>query len=222
MNESISPVSSSRNVSRAVARSRAVRAGVARRRRRAAMLALCFATLAGAPVAWFMAEPVAAVAASAADQVRDLADLIGQRSPGTRTQAELTKHARAATKARPKTTAAAHEPVPQGPKTAELVDLLQPPVEPVSIVAENLPPLAPPPTLNAILAPPAIDVSFTPPGDGGIAHIPTSEPRENLPPESAVPEPGTWAMMLIGFGLIAWRSRRRRGSPAKAVRPAAN
>ena len=25
---------------------------------------------------------------------------------------------------------------------------------------------------------------------------------------AAVPEPGTWAMMLLGFGLMGWRARR--------------
>jgi hypothetical protein len=26
---------------------------------------------------------------------------------------------------------------------------------------------------------------------------------------AAVPEPGTWALMLLGFGCIGWRLRRR-------------
>ena len=28
--------------------------------------------------------------------------------------------------------------------------------------------------------------------------------------EASVPEPATWAMMLIGFGAIGWQLRRRR------------
>lgn len=182
-----------------------------------AMLAGSLALVVGAPIAWIMAEPAAAVAASVADQARDLADLLGQRSPGTRTQAELTKHARIAAKTRAQPKPASHEPTADAPKTAELVDLLSPPLAPVSIVAEGLaPPLAPPPTLNAILASAPVNQSFTPPGDGGgPVHFPTTEPREELPPTSAVPEPGTWAMMLFGFGLIAWRIRRRR--PASRI-----
>ncbi len=158
-----------------------------------------------------MAEPAAAVVASAASEARDLADLMSQRSPGTRTQAELTKHARASAKTRAQPKAAPHEPAPIGPKTAELVDLLSPPLAPVAVVAEGLPPpLAPPATLNAILGSAPVIASFTPPGDGGgPVRFPTSEPREELSP-SAVPEPGTWAMMLFGFGLIGWRVRRRR------------
>lgn len=31
---------------------------------------------------------------------------------------------------------------------------------------------------------------------------------------SAAPEPGTWAMMLIGFAAIGWAMRRRRKSGA--------
>ena len=31
---------------------------------------------------------------------------------------------------------------------------------------------------------------------------------------AAVPEPGTWAMMLLGFGAIGVSIRRRRGKPA--------
>jgi hypothetical protein len=214
----------SRNVSRAIARSRAVRASAVRRRRRRLLLAACVATIAGAPIAWFMAEPAAAVVASAANEARDLADLLGQRSPGARTQAELTKHARIAAKTRAQPKPAPHEPAADAPKTAELVDLLSPPLAPVAVVAEGLAaPNTPPPTLNAIVGSTPVIASFTPPGGGGPAHFPTTEPRDELPPTSAVPEPGTWAMMLFGFGLIAWRVRRRRpASRIELARPGAN
>jgi hypothetical protein len=32
-----------------------------------------------------------------------------------------------------------------------------------------------------------------------------------------VPEPGTWATMLLGFGLTGWLMRRRRRQGAAAV-----
>jgi PEP-CTERM motif len=163
-----------------------------------------------------MAEPAAAVVASVSDQARDLADLLGQRSPGTRTQAELTKHARIAAKTRTQPKPAPHQPAADAPKTAELVDLLSPPLAPVALVAEGLaPPIAPPATLNAIVgSTPVVPTSTPPTNGGGPVHFPTSEPRDNVPP-SAVPEPGTWAMMLFGFGVIGWRMRRR---PASRIR----
>jgi hypothetical protein len=171
------------------------------------------------PLVWSIAEPAAVVAAAAASQARDLASLFGERSPGTRTQAELTKHARVANKVRPQPKQAAHEANPLAPgivTTGELVDKLQPPLAPVGILTEALqPPFGAPPTLNTILA--SIDQPSSPPGGGGPNHFPTSEPRD-APPLSAVPEPGTWAMMLVGFGLVAWRSRRRK--PAEKARRA--
>lgn len=56
--------------------------------------------------------------------------------------------------------------------------------------------------------------SATPPPVGGPVSFPTSEPREPLTPVSAVPEPATWATMLLGFGLLGWRLRRRAAAPA--------
>lgn len=44
------------------------------------------------------------------------------------------------------------------------------------------------------------------PGGGGTVSPPTVE----VP--SAVPEPGTWAMLLLGMGLCGFTMRRRRGS----------
>src|SRR5438270_13839138 len=133
-----------------------------------------------------MAEPAAAVAASAVNKAQDLADLLGQRSPGTRTQAELTKHARVAAKSRtePKPAAPAGHPAEPGiPTTTALVDLLQPPIAPIELMSGvSPPPFAPPPSLNAVLTSPPVDTAFTPPTDNsGPIHFPTSEPRHQLP-----------------------------------------
>ena len=220
MNDKGISLSNDRSVARAIARSRAVRASVKRRRRRIAAFAACLASTIGLPIAWMLAEPARVVAASAIEEARDLADMLNQRSPGSRTQAELTKHARVAAKVRPGPKVAPPVGAPTPPTAAALVDLLLPPVEPVAVALQDTPPLAPPPTLGAIFAsaptvsaPPGgggIGQVIAPPGDGGgIVHLPTSEPKE-VPPTSAVPEPGTWAMMLTGFGLIGWRLRRRR------------
>jgi hypothetical protein len=214
-------LSNGRSVARAIARSRAVRSSLKRRRRRIAAFGACLAATVGLPIAWMLAEPARVVAASAIEEARDLADMLNQRSPGSRTQAELTKHARVSAKVRPRPKVAPPAVGSTPPTAAALVDLLLPPVEPVVVALQDTPPLAPPPTLGAIfastppvIAPPSgggIGQVIAPPGDGGIAHLPTSEPRE-VPPTSAVPEPGTWAMMLTGFGLITWQLRRRRRS----------
>lgn len=205
---------SSKSVYRAVARSRAVRASVARRRRRRIALAAGLGAMLCAPVAWWMAEPAAAVAAAAVNQVEDLAELLNQRSPGTRTQDQLTKHARAATKVR--RAAKPVEPaadLPIAPSVTALVDLLQPQPVPVEIASASVPPvLASPPTLSSIFGSnpgSSIPGGGGGGGGGGSVSFPTSEPREAIPPVSAVPEPGTWAMMLMGFGLVAWRLRRK-------------
>lgn len=207
---------SSHTVSRAVARSRAVRASVAKRRRRRIALIAGIGAMLGAPVAWWMAEPAAAVAAAAVSQAQDLAELLNQRSPGTRTQDQLTKHARAAAKVRK-----AAKPVvpaadlPITPSVTELVDLLQPQPVPVEIASANMTPvLVSPPTLSSIFGSnPGASVPGTGGGGGGgggNVSFPSSEPRELITEVSAVPEPGTWAMMLMGFGLVAWRVRRKR------------
>ncbi len=47
--------------------------------------------------------------------------------------------------------------------------------------------------------------------DGSVAQ------RPNFQPIAAVPEPATWAMMLVGFGAIGASMRRRRRATAKAM-----
>ena len=164
-----------------------------------------------------MAEPAQAVIEAAVSKAEDLADLLNQRSPGMRTEDQLTKHARAAARIRPQpkhVPPIAHPGAAEVPTTAALVDLLLPPAVPVEIASAELPPsLGAPPTLGAIFD---SMPGFTPPGNGGTVRIPPSEPRELVPPTSAVPEPGTWATMLLGFGLVAWRIRRRQ--PARKLR----
>jgi hypothetical protein len=167
-------------------------------------------------LAWSIAaDPATDLVAAAVSQAQDLAELLSQRSPGTRTAGELTKtkHARASAKLRtpPKAAAPAGHPVPPLADTpTELTSLVQSPLIPVGLTAPGgSSPFSPPPSLGTILASAPGDQTFTPPGGGGgPAHYPTEQPRELVP--SAVPEPGTWAMMLTGFGLIGWRLRRRR------------
>ncbi len=41
-----------------------------------------------------------------------------------------------------------------------------------------------------------------------------------VPVDNAVPEPGTWAMMLMGFGAVGFAMRRRKPAPKALLRAA--
>lgn len=142
--------------------------------------------------------------------------MMGDRSPGDRTKAELikTKH-RAAP---PHQRALGKITKPEPPK--EFVEAIAPPLPsiaelpPVATVASLGPILLtppPPPGGGGIIIPP-------PPGGGGGPPPPPQEPLPPPPPPPppppAVPEPSTWATMLLGFGLSGWMIRRRRRSVA--------
>jgi hypothetical protein len=192
------------------------------------MLAVCAIAALGIPLAWSIAaNPATDMVAAAVSQAQDLAELLSQRSPGDRTAAELTKtkHARTAARLRtqPKVSATPrHAAPPAASAPIELASLLNSPVTPIGLTAPGgSSPISPPPSLGSILGstPGGGDFTspgtgdFTPPGEGGgggTATFPTEQPRELVPVTGAVPEPGTWAMMLTGFGLIGWRLRRRR------------
>jgi hypothetical protein len=182
------------------------------------MLAVCAVAALGIPLAWSIAaDPATDMVAAAVSQAQDLAELLSQRSPGARTAGELTKtkHARTAAKlrAQPKAPATPRHAVPPAASAPiELAALLKSPVVPVGLTAPGgSSPITPPPSLGSILGSTPGTADFTPPGGGGggTATFPTEQPRELVPVTSAVPEPGTWAMMLMGFGLIGWRLRRR-------------
>lgn len=58
--------------------------------------------------------------------------------------------------------------------------------------------------------------------DSGVFLTKTREPitggvQFGAPPTGAVPEPATWAMMLVGFGMVAGAARYRRRSTAAAI-----
>ena len=159
------------------------------------------------------------VADAAVNRVKSLMDLIDQRSPGERTEAELTKHKKDAL--------AEREPA-LFPKI--LADVLAPPAAALAPVGIDAP--VPPAELASAL-PPAIFLipSATPPGGGVITPpgggtiIPpgggTPPPGGNTPPPGPpdtphgpppLPEPGTWMTMILGFGLIGWMMRRKKSA----------
>lgn len=205
-----------------IRRSRQARAAVERRRRRATVIAAFLALLLVGAGLWTISAITGSnVVEAAVVKAQSLADLIGARSPGTRAAGELiktkAKHARALAKARPAPRSGlkqipmpkiAMADVPQLLDTTPLVPAAadwQPPA-PVGELA------VPPPTLGAIVLPgPGAGV---PPGATPPATVPGSEPKEPVHVPSAVPEPDTWASMLLGFALIGWHLRRRKSIKA--------
>jgi hypothetical protein len=208
-----------RSVSRAIRRSGALRARIERRRRRS----IVAATAVSLSVALGMAVSLASftgtdLADAAVSRAKGLMELLDQRSPGARTEGELTKTKRAME------VLAERQPVV--PKN--LAEVLSPPqsmLVPVDIaapapaieLASAIPPgiIVPPgfPPGGGIVTPPGGGI-ITPPGGGG--GTPPPGPPET-PPDTPhgpppLPEPGTWMTMLLGFGLAGWALRRNRAA----------
>jgi hypothetical protein len=201
------------NIRGAIRRSRASRKRMRAQRRR--MLALAASALLSVPVAVTLSLvglPDQDMLQAAVARAADLADMLAQRSPGDRTQGQLTKtkrlhEAQVAPKFHPRVPLPAGRPIV--PVAPALVDLIAPP--PDLAPAGILPTIAAgAPSLAAILGSSPGTSSVAPPGGEGTQSNP-SLPREPLvTTPAAVPEPGTWAMMLVGFTMIAWRTRRSR------------
>ena len=203
------------DISRAIRRSRRTRAALlARRRRSAAIAAVLAISLAGAGTWSIGALTGNDMVEAAVRGTKSLADLLAQRSPGTRMEGQLTKTKHAKELGRPRVAAGPRRvKQPVAPKLA-MVDvarllalpppsLVAPPTvdQPLWPVAE-----ATPPSLGGIVIPPS---SGSPPGGSPPMSFPTPQPKVPIVAPPAVPEPGTWATMLLGFALIGWRMRRR-------------
>lgn len=209
------------NVARAIRRSRDARAAMRSRRRRAVAITAGIAVaLAGVGTFSLAGLTGRDLAHAAVNQAKSLAELLDQRSPGARTQGNLTKtkHARALAKQRLAAAPKLHQPPAVPPKVnmPDLAKLLEspPPLAPISL-EQPLPitAISSPPPLAAIIAPPPGGGGvITPPGGGSVT-FPTELPKEPVLPPSAVPEPATWAMMLFGFGMIGWRMRATNRRP---------
>lgn len=151
------------------------------------------------------------------DAAKSLMALLEDRSPGDRTAAELTK-----TKKKPEQRALGKVTKPK------------PPEEFIQAIAPPPPALSDLPTFPVAVAGlgPLVDIPPPPPGGGGIITFdappggggggppggdddnpPVNPPPENPPenpPPPVVPEPATWASMLLGFGVTGLVIRRRR------------
>ena len=188
------------------------RRAAAKRRRKMLAAVAAFATVAIAPVsitAWMGQAP----AFPHLDAAKSFLSMMTGRSPGDRTAAELMKtkkkapHQRALAKiAKPENPPAFEEAIapPPAPMLAEL-----PPFAPV---LAGLGPLLETPPPGGIGPP--ITTTGVPPGGGGGPPTETPPNPPETPPPPVVPEPGTWATMLLGFGLIGFVMRRRRRTEA--------
>lgn len=155
---------------------------------------------------------------------QSLLALLDARSPGEREKGALTatktrKLASTTSDAKPHERALGKiiRPAPTAP--SEFVQALTPPTPVVAAPA-----VAPPVTLADVIPPvtgtpgsgaPPITTLAAPPGGGnpgtpGTPGTPTTTVPD-VPP--AVPEPATWMMMLLGFGLIGSAMRRRAALP---------
>src|SRR5918993_3953201 len=231
------PVQSSRTGRRLNASGRARRAKRAAARRRRHMFlsgAIAFTAVIAAPlsVASYLDVETSLPGIAAA---KSFMAMMSERSPGDRTKAELTraKHRAAA----PKQRALGKITPPPPPK--EFVEAIAPPPPKIS---EGVPLAAAPTTLGPLLIAPSTPGGIvippsapTPGGTGGPSPpgvgeptppgveepTPTTQPPppgddEPPPMPPVVPEPETWATMLLGFGLTGLMIRRRRRKTALA------
>lgn len=167
-----------------------------------------------------LARIAQATANQVGQSVNSVASIFSGRSPGQRPKGILAnlKHKRG--------TALHERALPKirtAPPTTELASLVAPPPVAPAVVP---PPVAP--LYNAITKSPAagapvaqsgptIFPAMTPAPGGFIVPpiigqvTPPASPIVTPPPPQApaVPEPSSWAMMLVGFGFIAWLLRRR-------------
>lgn len=152
-----------------------------------------------------------------ANAFRTVTDLLAGRSPGERATGALAnlKHKRQAAlhqRALPKT---------RRPAAAALPSILPPGIPeevpiaaaPLYALVAGLPPAETIPGGGGPVGPPG-GFPIIPPGGGGGIIVPPiivpPGPPPPPPPPPAVPEPATWAMMLMGFLAIGGAVRRRR------------
>jgi hypothetical protein len=173
--------------------------------------------------------------------------LLDARSPGERTEAAI--HSKSIKAAAPRhrvkslvkapkagdvaaqTPQTPAAPVPSLPQEAPIVSSSDAAFEEAVSALETVPVTV----QQAALLPPAGGsggaggggLIFAPPGGGGgggsIGNPPPDAPTGTPPatsPVSPVPEPGTWLMMLLGFGFIGFSMRRHRESRRPQTSPA--
>lgn len=217
----VAPRSHSRSLRRLSASSRARREKKAAAKRRGLYLgsAGAFAIVLAAPlsVAAFMGMESSI---PGFDSAKSFLAMMTDRSPGGRSKGELTKLKQTKV-AEPRERALGKITKPEPPK--EFVEAIAPPAPKLAEPAQFAPAIA---NLGPLLVPPppgggggiVVPPQSPPPGGGGTTP-PPQEPPGNPPPEEpppehptppVVPEPATWASMLLGFGITGLMIRRRR------------
>jgi len=207
------------DIARAIRRSSAARTAMQSSRRRRLTIMVAVALALGGGTALTVrgltgGDPLEAAVNSA----RSLVDLLEQRSPGERTKGLLTKTKRSQ-RALAKTRPAVNLPLAgPAPSATELAKLLLPPIdeEPLPVAVGAPLALTELPTPFDSIAGPGGGILVAPSGGGGSpgGGTPPIVTPQNPGLPSAVPEPGSWAMMLLGFALIGWRARRGAASTA--------
>lgn len=98
---------------------------------------------------------------------------------------------------------------PGGPGTTPLPPIVTPPITepPITEPPIVLPPGEPPPVVPPGVEPPVGPPGGEPPVIGPPPGPPVEPPIITPPVITPVPEPGTWALLILGFGLIGARLR---------------
>ena len=201
------------DIARAVRRANAARLVMRKRRRR--FLAITLGLPLGAATGfftWVASANGVDVVQAATRHAQDLAQLLDQRSPGDRTVAQLTK-TRRVDEMLPNgyRSLTPDRPATANTSTLQFASILSGSAVPpeIAVAFAQLPPLAG--SSDAIPgAGENPDSSLFPPGMESTASVPPGETRQPLIDIPAVPEPQSWALMLLGFALVGWRVRRRR------------
>jgi hypothetical protein len=156
------------------------------------------------------------VASAGLDNIKTVAAMLADRSPGQRPEGALASlkqkkqpvlHERALPKVRkpesPLMGIVGTPPVPP-------VEL--PPATPLYNVVSGTPDVVPPVTHVTGGPPPTSDTP--PPGIVVPPGTPDTPTVPGTPDTPAVPEPATWAMILLGFAMVGWAIRRDKAAAA--------
>ena len=171
------------------------------------------------------AKALSDAASDGLDNVKTVAAMLVDRSPGQRPEGALASlkhkkrpilHERALSKVRKP-----ESPLAGIVGTPPVPPIEMPPETPLYSMVSAVPDVGPPTSIVPGGASPGSNTS--PPGGGGGIVVPPgtadtpSVPTTPVTP--AVPEPATWAMMLVGFAMVGWairRDKRTAAQPASA------